>query len=145
MTRWITILLASMVPAVNLFAAPDSDCPATCNAVPNETSAGTPPAGVSYGVILGMPIDGSGTTICATCTPCSVPAIITFNGYDTGWCVTIDLGGGPSQPLPRYSRPGALKALCDGAFCVQFTIVNCQTGGGGVFQDLVCLYCGCLQ
>lgn len=137
-----TLALASILTS---FTPPEDPlCPAVCTAVENPSSGGTVPSGVTYLLIFNPPLPGDGTNTCATCTQCTMTGGLIFNGDGTGWCIRVSTGGvGSSAPLPSYSRPGKLAAICDGSDCVYTEIVNCTTGQSSGFNELYCLACGC--
>ncbi len=136
----------AFLPALLCAAAPveDPNCPNHCPAFKTQSPAGTQPPGITYQMLFLDPVSGSGSLTCATCTQCTMTGSLIFNGNGTGWCIRVFVGGvGGSQPLPAYSRPGKLSALCDSSDCVYIDIVNCTTGASSGFTELACVSCGC--
>lgn len=141
-----TSLLASAVLLAVLHVPYVDECPLACPPVPNVVEYGTPPLGVNIGWAANTPTPGSGVESCATCSACAQFGIVLAvdnNQYEE-WCFTYDGGSGPSQPQPKISRQGYLKANCDDQTCFQIVVTTCQnpvTPQG--YSKLVCLYCGC--
>jgi hypothetical protein len=133
------LAFAASSPATALF----DDCPTACPAVPDNFTTGSVPIGVTHSFMVNAATSGNGKPDCATCEACTQGASLIFDGYGTGWCVSVDVNGsGYSVPTTSYARPGKLHADCDGEFCTGVEIKPCG-GGSPVYTQIRCLYCGC--
>lgn len=136
----IPFLLFLVLPCL----AQEDPCPSQCPIDTVSMAAGSKPAGVTYQMLWATPTSGSGSLLCATCTPCQMSGSLIFNGNGTGWCIRVAIGGlGASVPHPMYSRPGKLSAMCDDSDSVSVEIVNCTTGASSGFTESMSINCGC--
>lgn len=111
--------------------------------MPNVVTIGTVPTGVTYSFMVLPATSGTGNLDCSTCIACGQHTSLVFDGYGTGWCISVNPNGaGASVPDTHYARPGKFHADCAGEYCVDVQILPCA-GGSVKYHELRCLYCGC--
>jgi len=121
-------------------------CTAPCVALPTSGATGSLPAGVFLNVACDPASSGNGVDPgCATCVPCKMRCVVSFNGYGGAYCVSVDSGAGWNTPTGIYARPGWLVTNCNASpsFFSVLVLLCGSTPPNGVYQVDHVLDCPC--
>jgi hypothetical protein len=121
-------------------------CTAPCAALPTSGSTGSLSAGVFLNVACDPASSGNGVDPgCATCVPCKMRCVVSFNCYGGDYCVSVDSGAGWNTPTGIYARPGWLVTNCNASpsyFSV--LVLSCgSTPPNGAYEETHVLDCPC--